>query len=86
MDQERTVFLIGAGARDDERAVFSLHDTGTICILKCSYRGKLIKAEEEDFFEAIFQIRQGLEVDGLLPFCYGASLNVYPENTVMEMD
>ncbi|AMX94157.1 hypothetical protein AB0V79_03390 [Mesorhizobium ciceri] len=85
MDHQRTVFLIGAGSvGDDEQAVFTLHVNGAACNLKCSYRDKVIEAEEEDFFEALFQIRQALEVDGLLPFCYGASANVYPENTVME--
>lgn len=85
MDHKRTVFLIGASsAGDDEQAVFTLRVNGTLCTLECRYRDKVIEAEEEDFFEALFQIRQALEVDGLLPFCYGASANVYPENTVME--
>jgi hypothetical protein len=85
MDIQRKVFLIGGGTGGDEQAVFTLHDNGTVCSLTCGYRGKVIKAQEEDFFEALFQIRQGLEVDGLLPFCYGASAYVFPENTVMNM-
>jgi hypothetical protein len=80
---KRTVFLIGGGTGGDEEAVFTLHADDTVCSLTCSYRGKVIKAEEEDFFEALFQIRQDLEVDGLLPFCYGASAYVFPENTVI---
>lgn len=85
MDHQRTVFLIGAGSiGDEEQAVFTLHVDGAVCSLTCRYRDKVIKADEEDFFEALFQIRQGLEADGLLPFCYGASAFVYPENTVME--
>jgi hypothetical protein len=79
----RIVFLIGGGTGGNEQAEFILHANDTICSLTCSYRGKVIKAEEEDFFEALFQIRQDLEVDGLLPFCYGASAYVYPENTVI---
>ncbi|MBZ9799382.1 hypothetical protein [Mesorhizobium sp. ES1-4] len=85
MVEQCTVFLIGGGSiGDDEQAVFTLHVDGTVCSLTCRYRDKVIKADEEDFFEALFQIRQELEVDGLLPFCYGASANVYPESTVME--
>ncbi|MBZ9890634.1 hypothetical protein LB559_22165 [Mesorhizobium sp. BR1-1-3] len=52
MDHQRTVFLIGAGSvGDDEQAVFTLHVNGAACNLKCSYRDKVIEAEEEDFFE-----------------------------------
>lgn len=85
MNEEHTVFLIGGGAGDDEQATFTLHDVGTKCRLICSYRNKVVEAEEDDYFEALFQIRQELELDGLLPFCYGASANVYPEGTVMDM-
>ncbi len=84
MDHQRTVFLVGGGTGGDEEAVFTLHVDGAVCSLACAYRDKVIKADEEDFFEALFQIRQELEIDGLLPFCYGANANVYPENTVME--
>lgn len=86
MSEQYTVFLIGAGTvSDNEQATFTLHDTGTRCRLTCSYRDKTIEAEEEDYFEALFLIRQQLEVDGLLPFCYGASGNIYPEGTVIGM-
>ncbi|WP_136616307.1 MULTISPECIES: hypothetical protein [Mesorhizobium] len=84
MDHQRTVFLVGGGTGEEEVAMFTLHVDGAVCSLTCGYRDRVIKAEEEDFFEALFQIRLRLEVDGLLPFCYGASANVYPENTVME--
>ncbi|WP_292509187.1 hypothetical protein [Mesorhizobium sp.] len=82
MDDQYTVFLIGGGTGGDEQAVFTLRSSEN---LTCSYRDKVIEAEEEDYFEALFQIRQQLELDGLLPFCYGASGNVYPEGTVIEM-
>ncbi|MCV3209338.1 hypothetical protein OHD62_23305 [Mesorhizobium sp. YC-39] len=85
MKEEHTVFLIGGGTGGDEQATFTLYDMGKKCRLTCSYRNKVIEAEEDDYFEALFQIRQQLEVDGLLPFCYGASANVYPEGMVMEM-
>ena len=86
MMEQYTVFLIGAGTRgDDEQAVFTLHDAGTRCKLSCSYRNKVIEAEEDDYFEALCQIRRQLEVEGILPFCYGASCNIFPEGTVTEM-
>ncbi len=85
MAEQRSVFLVGGGTGGDEQAVFTLDRNGTSCSLTCSYRDKVIEAEEDDFFEALCQIRQHLEVDGLLPFCYGASANVYPEETIIEM-
>ncbi|MBZ9658513.1 hypothetical protein LB523_05605 [Mesorhizobium sp. ESP-6-4] len=85
MDEQYTVFLIGGGTGGDEQAVFTPHDAGTRCRLTCSYRNKVIAAEEDDYFEALCQIRNQLEVEGLLPFCYGASANVFPEGTVTEM-
>jgi hypothetical protein len=66
MDHQRTVFLIGGGTGGDEEAVFTLHVDGAVCSLTCGYRDKVIKAEEEDFFEALFQIRQALEADDLV--------------------
>ncbi|WP_292400795.1 hypothetical protein [Mesorhizobium sp.] len=68
MDEQYTVFLIGGGTGGDEQAVFTLRSSETACHLTCSYRDKVIEAEEEDYFEALFKIRQQLEVDGLLPF------------------
>jgi hypothetical protein len=68
MDEQHTVFLIGGGTGGDEQAVFTLRSSETGCHLTCSYRDKVIEAEEEDYFEALFQIRQQLELDGLLPF------------------
>ncbi|MDX8520814.1 hypothetical protein RFN30_21520 [Mesorhizobium sp. VK23D] len=59
--------------------MFTLQDVGTRCRLTCSYRNKVIEAEEDDYFEALCQIRKQLEVEGILPFCYGASYNIFPE-------
>ncbi|MDX8509305.1 hypothetical protein RFM40_28690 [Mesorhizobium sp. VK22E] len=85
MNEQYTVFLIGGGTGGDEQAVFTLYDVGTRCRLTCSYRNKVIEAEEDDYFEALCQIRKQLEVEGILPFCYGASCNVFPEGTVTDM-
>ena len=85
MDEQYTVFLIGGGTGGDEQAVFTPQNVGTRCRLTCSYRDKVIVAEEDDYFEALCQIRKQLELEGILPFCYGASANVFPEGTVTEM-
>ena len=85
MDEQYTVFLIGGGTGGDEQAVFTPRNVGSRCRLTCSYRNKVIAAEEDDYFEALCQIRKQLEVEGILPFCYGASANVFPEGTVTEM-
>lgn len=85
MNEQYTVFLIGGDTGGNEQAVFTLHDVGTRCRLNCSYRNKVIEAEEDDYFEALCQIRKQLEVEGILPFCYGASCNVFPEGTVTGM-
>lgn len=85
MNEQYTVHLIGGDTGGEEQAVFTLHDVGTRCRLTCGYRNKVIEAEEDDYFEALCQIRKQLEVEGILPFCYGASGNVFPEGTVTEM-
>jgi hypothetical protein len=45
----------------------------------------VIEAEESDYFEAFCQIRLELEKEGIIPFCYGASLNVYPSGMGRDM-
>jgi hypothetical protein len=53
--------------------------------LNCEYRGTEIHAEADDFFDALCQIRLELEKEKLIPFCYGASLNVYPSGMARDM-
>lgn len=84
MDEQHEIALIGAG--DDERAVFTEYEIDpVVCKLTCAYRGKTIEAEAPDFFEALCLIRRLLEPEGLIPFCYGASLNVYPSGMARDM-
>ena len=83
MDEQHDIALIGAG--EDERAVFTEYEIGPVCKLTCAYRGKTIEAEAPDFFEALCLIRRQLEPEGLIPFCYGASLNVYPSGMARDM-
>ena len=83
MAEEHDIFLIGGS--EDERAVIIEEEVGDTCKLTCRYRGKAIDAESSDFFEALCLIRQQLEPEGLIPFCYGASLNVYPSGMARNM-
>jgi hypothetical protein len=87
MDEQEQydIALIGAGAGDDERAVFTCDESNPVCRLTCTYRGKTIAAEAGDFFEALCRVRRQLEPEGLIPFCYGASLNVYPSAMARDM-
>jgi len=84
LDEQHEILLTGAG--DNERAVITEHQpSASICKLTCTYRGKSIEAEATDFFEALCLIRLQLEPEGLIPFCYGASLNVYPSGMARDM-
>lgn len=60
-------------------ATFTLNDVDPdSCMLTLHYDQVEIAASASDYFEALCQIRERLEELGLRPFCYGASLNVYP--------
>jgi hypothetical protein len=58
--------------------VLSTSDNHSRCHVTFAYRGRAIEAEAADYFDALCQIRLELEKELLIPFCYGASLNVYP--------
>ena len=83
VEEQHTIFLIGG--EDDEQAVFEFDEDEDQCHLRCSYRGKSIEAEASDFFDALCRIREQLAGEGLIPFCYGASLNVYPSGMSRDM-
>ncbi|MCA1452423.1 hypothetical protein I6F35_04215 [Bradyrhizobium sp. BRP22] len=76
MEEQHRVYLIGGN--DDETAVFTLLDEGDHCRLRCEYRDKTVESTATDFFQALCDVRVLLAKDGLIPFCYSASLNVYP--------
>ncbi|MDY0747748.1 hypothetical protein SNE35_24810 [Paucibacter sp. R3-3] len=78
-----SIFLIGGA--DDETATLRAEERDDACNLELSYRGKVIAASADDFFEALCMVRLGLESDGLLLFCYGSSLNVYPSGMARSM-
>jgi len=73
------------GGNDNEVAVIIEETANNMSHLVCKYRGKTIKSSAWDFFEAFCIIRIELEKDNLIPFCYGASLNVYPSGMARDM-
>jgi hypothetical protein len=83
MDQQHQIVLIGG--ETGEQAVFTENSSHGTCKLTCAYRGKRIEAEASDFFKALCMVRQQLDPEGLIPFCYGASLNVYPSGMARDM-
>jgi hypothetical protein len=80
---EHRVFLIGGD--DEETATLTETTVEGRCLLSCEYRGMVLEASASDFFKALCDIRLRLEADGLIPFCYGASLNVYPSGMARDM-
>jgi hypothetical protein len=73
------------GGSDDEIAIFTEEEANGLCRLVCEYRGKRVSAEAHDYFEALSNVRLELEEEGLIPFCYGASLDVFPSRMAREM-
>ena len=81
---EHSVFVIGG--EDDETISLVRSEIGTLCRLVCTVRGEKHVAEERDFFEALCTLRRrALEPKGLIPFCYGASLKVWPSGMARDM-
>jgi hypothetical protein len=83
VDDQYGIFLIGGD--DDETALFTLFDDGRHCRLQCDYRDKIVESTSTDFFQALCDIRGLVARDGLIPFCYGASLNVFPSGMARDM-
>jgi hypothetical protein len=73
------------GGEEGERASFEIDDEQDRCLLVCRYRGNTISSQESDFFEALASIRRRLQAEGLMPCCYGASLNVFPSGMARDM-
>ena len=69
---EYLIHLVGGA--DDESGVLSTRDHEGGCRISFVYRARSIDAQADDYFEALSQIRLQLEEEGLIPFCYGASL------------
>lgn len=81
---ERKVQVVGGD--DDEQIVLLDERVGATCRLTCLVRGETVVVDESDFFRALQTIRRrGLQPKGLIPFCYGASLNVWPSGMARDM-
>ena len=81
--KEYSIHLIGG--EDDEVAKLLAETTEGKCELTFQYRSKTITTQDTDCFAAFCQIRKILEIENLIPFCYGASLNVYPSGMCRDM-
>ena len=73
------------GGSDGERATVEINAVENRCLHTCRYRDKTISSEAADFFDALISIRRQLQRDGLMPYCYGASLNVFPSAMARDM-
>lgn len=83
MDQ-LSIFVVGGD--DGETVSLAADDLGTSCRLTCIVRGETHDADGPDFFEALRTLRRlVLEPRGLIPFCYGASLKVWPSAMARDM-
>jgi hypothetical protein len=81
---QHTVFVIGG--EDDEQIAFVCEEVGRDCRITCVVRGETHFADAPDFFMALQIIRRrALEPMGLIPFCYGASLKVWPSGMSRDM-
>lgn len=87
MDEQHRIRLVGGN--EGETAIFALFDEGdhtsARCRLRCEYRDKVVESTATDFFQALCDVRNLLAEDGLMPLCYGASLNVYPSGMARDM-
>ena len=80
---EYIVHLIGG--EDDEAATVTCAPKDRLCCLTFRYRDRVIEEISTDYFEALRQVRLRLEEEKLIPFCYGASLNVFPSGMCRDM-
>ena len=67
-----------SGGSPDETATIEISQNNSKCHVAVSCRGRGYAGEAADYFAAFVQVRQQLEAEGLVPVCYGASLDVYP--------
>ncbi len=81
---EHKIYLIG-GEDDDACAILKAEQKNDDCYLQLELGALKSEATAMDFFEAFCEIRIQLEKSSLIPFCYGASLNVYPSGMCRDM-
>jgi hypothetical protein len=81
---EHSVNLVG-GALDEPATIVATSNGADDCHIALSYRSKRLDGSGIDFFAAFQQVRVQLESEGLMPSCYGASLNVWPSGMCRSM-
>ncbi len=81
---EHNVKLVG-GAVDEPATVVATSNGPDDCHIAIAYRDKRVDGSGIDFFAAFQQVRLQLETEGLIPSCYGASLNVWPSGMCRSM-
>lgn len=81
--EEHQIFLIGG--EYDEYGTLFIEPSYDLCKLKFHVRDSVYEGQATDFFDAFIEIREKLEGLQLIPFCYGASLNVYPSGMARDM-
>jgi hypothetical protein len=81
------IHVIDPSVSDDEdpTAILSFDEDRDQCVLELSYKQHVYNAISSDYFESLVQIRKQLEKIGVIPFCYGASLSVYPSGMARDM-
>jgi hypothetical protein len=82
---DHTIHLLIIGGEDDETAVLTTEPRDGRCHITFRFRDRVIEASATDYFKAFSQIRLQLEPDGLIPFCYGASLDIFPSGMGRDM-
>ena len=82
---EHSVFVIGG--HDDEQISLLRSEADEVCLLVCVVGDETHSIYAPDFFEALCLLRMHvLEPKGLIPFCYGASLNVWPSDVLRDAE
>jgi hypothetical protein len=80
---EYAITLVGAERREAARVVAQPHNG--LCRIELHYLDRVLEATARDYFEAFCQVREQLEPEHLIPFCYGASVNVFPSGMSRDM-
>lgn len=82
--EQHSLYVIGG--EDDEQILIVQGREGDSCRLTCTVRSETHYADAPDYFSALQRIRKRvLEPKGLIPFCYGASLKVWPSAMSRDM-
>ena len=81
---EYKIHLIG-GKDDESATIVTSYVNNNFCHIQFEYQGQTIQETALDYFECLCKIRLRLESEKLIPFCYGASLTVYPSGMGRDM-